>query len=384
MQDFFSNYVYFKVEGGNHTKLINLATNNTLEISALKATPLGFTGKLKANEYKTFAKLSKKCNCSVRIQRKKGIYFKLFSLRKRYGILVGAIAFFLLTTIMTNIIWDIEYYKISEKEQVYLATELRKVGIYEGAYKTKEDFIVAQKMVQVNTSEYAWLAINFVHGKLIVETELADKKQEIIDNSPTYIIAGENAIIEKITVYEGYAAKTIGQSVAEGELLVTGVAEHGLGKIAKGRSRAEVIAKVDKTYVISQPLSYTQEILTGEYKENKTLIFLDQEIPLGIMVDDEKNKTEENCSYDPFTILGLAMPATIKTQKVLQTKEIQTTLTRAQAETICVNLLEKSVYQDLKITDIITQTVEYEEKDGNLIATMYISAYCDIAVLVEQ
>ncbi|MEG2769703.1 MAG: sporulation protein YqfD, partial [Oscillospiraceae bacterium] len=372
----------FSVQGGNYEKLLNICLDNAFEISHVCANSLGFTAKLDARKYKSLCKIAKKCGCKIKAIKKKGIYFRLFPLRKRYGILVGLICFFILTAIMPKFVWKIDFYNIKPQDQKIILNLLQNVGIQAGMHENNDKIIVAQQQVLLKTPQYSWVAINYIRGKIVVEVENSTLKPNIIDNHPSYIVSGCDGIIYKMDVFEGTGLKTVGQCVSKDEVLVRGVSEGGL-QVTQTRSRADIIAYVEKKYIVNQPLKYKEWQPTGNIAEHKTLCFLDYKIPLS----SNKNfydVAEKITYYKPVEIFGFALPLTLQIDREIELFENEINLTQEKAKMYAQDVLNKAMYNDLKNPEILSKEVEYCVINGNLTATMYITAYSDIGVLVEQ
>lgn len=382
MSAYIMGSVNFCAEGGMYEKLINIMLENKIPVSKIRATPTGFSAKVPSRYYKGLHRYARACKCRLYIKKKTGAFFSLYSLRRRYGILAGAVCFFILTLLMPRLVWTVDYYDIPSLEQNALGKHMYAAGIYPGMLQDNEKIISAQQQVLIAAPEYSWLAFNFVRGKIVAEAEAAVPKPHIIDNSPTYIIAGETGIIKEIQVYEGTGLKTAGQSVAKGELLVTGAQQSGL-MITNTRSRAKIIAYVEKSYTTCVSLRYTAVAPTGKISEYKTLEFMGLSLPLYASAEQNANDIV-NEYYTPLEINGFALPATVKVLQVAECAEKKINLTERQAKIYAEAALEKALYSDLTDVKVITKNIDYTLDNGVLTATMHITATADIAVVVEQ
>lgn len=138
---YFNGYLDISVKGDCAEQFINICTKNKITVWRIRKKLGNLTLRILVSDYKNIRKLRKdlKLKLKIRIIKKHGIRFKIYKYRKRKGIAVGLIFFFVFLIFMSNFIWTIEIKgndKISKNEIISVCRELH---VYEGIYKRNID-----------------------------------------------------------------------------------------------------------------------------------------------------------------------------------------------------------------------------------------------------
>lgn len=66
---------------------------------------------------------------------------------------------------------------------------------------------------------FGWVSLNFEKGRLVVEASSALQKPAIESNDPVDLVAAADGILLEVNAQEGFAVKSVGQTVAAGDVL---------------------------------------------------------------------------------------------------------------------------------------------------------------------
>ena len=160
----------------------------------------------------------------------KGIFGFLKKNRGRYGIIAAVVLSVLLFAFSENMIWDIRIDGNEFLSDSFVMDALEKAGVYVGAEWS--DISVAEKETEIleATPELAWININR-RGTVAYVTVMEKSGVGGIEQGVGFsnIVSTCDCIIEDITVSSGVAAVKVGDTVREGDLLISGVIPAELG-----------------------------------------------------------------------------------------------------------------------------------------------------------
>ena len=219
-------------------------------------------------DYKRIREISKKTKSQVEIQSKNGIPFLLHKYRKRKIFVGFLILSFLILSIMSQFIWNIEVSGNIEVSKQEILQTLSENGLDIGTAKTKVNITDITNKVRLNRDDIAWIGISIKGTNAIVEVKETSKAPEIIKEDEFCNIMSDKAgMITKINVQNGTAVAKVGDIVKEGEVLVNGYLEGQYTGIRYVHAVADVEAKIwyskkEKAYYNGQiqvPTGNTEE-----------------------------------------------------------------------------------------------------------------------------
>ena len=124
--------ILFSATAGLYIQFLNFIKENEINLYHIKLSPLGFTAICDADDYFFIAKSSRKFQTKVRIEKKKGLYFRIRKLLTRKGIFTAVILFFVMNIVYSNLIWDIDIHTDDATIKNEIVCQLYKQGIYPG------------------------------------------------------------------------------------------------------------------------------------------------------------------------------------------------------------------------------------------------------------
>lgn len=381
---FFTGYVRFTSTGGDAEGFINACMQKQLPVQNIRRTPLGFSAGIAAGKYKKLHKPARRYRCLLRIQRRYGIIFRLLKFRRRPGLLAGAVLAAVLLAIYPHMIWYIDFNACTKVQAQYLCQALFEQNIYEGCWHNETTLEYARRIIVVQSEEYSWLGLNFIDGRLTVEQVEKIKKPSIQATDFTDIVATQDGVISRIDLVGGYLTKLPGQSVAAGEVIVTGGHLNRVGNMMYLHSQANVYATVEKTYTYTQPLQYTACVpgITGSSRYTFYTLFGHK------TVGSENTNTGTNVWQQqrlyPLRLWGLSLPCLVQEQSSRTADTIPAILTPAQATDIARMKIYEAATQDMGKYTIIAQKETTEETAENVKVTIKITAEAQIGKSVPH
>lgn len=368
-------FLRIEIRGDIAEKLLNICAKNGIPLWNIKRRGKVIRCYIAVGDFKRLPRLIIKSGLRVHILDRYGLPFFTERYKKRYGIPVGAAVFFAFLTFMSGFVWSVEAAgngNISENE---IIAECRELGITEGMRKGEISPASAKLQLLLKDNRLSWCAFNIEGCYLTVDVTEAKKKEE--DNSvPTNLKAAADGIIKKIDVTAGNCIVKVGDTVAAGDILVSGIAEraegtrfvHSIGSITAATERE-----------ITVTANYRQKITlkTGKKKTKRVLSFFGIKIPL--YLGCEKGTYNAETSVKALKLFGKKIPIAIYEKRFEFTVETEKNYDRNALEKELERLFSEKVKLEIS-GDFQVKNREIDEIQGGLRLKTVVSAEENIAV----
>jgi similar to stage IV sporulation protein len=205
-------------------------------------------------------------NITYKLIKRTGILAVARRYRLRYGFILGALLFTLITFLSSSIVWQIEITGNSILSNEEVLDALGSSGLSLGTPLKDIDTDKIERSAVVNEKRLSWISVNMNGTTAYVEIRErtdADKAQRI--QPYANILSADDAIIVDIEVFSGMAAVKKGSYVRKGEMLINGIIhKEALGTYptyASGR----VVGRIFKSFELEFP--YRELILENTGKK---------------------------------------------------------------------------------------------------------------------
>ncbi len=230
-------YLVISVDGKYPERFVNLCTLGGIYIKdAVKKDGI-LTLKTSKKAFRKMIKPAYKASCRVKIIKKAGLPFKLARLKKRKAFVLGAAFFIFVLMFLNSFVWTVRVdgnEKISEEEIKFLASYC---GLRQGVVKYKVDEKKFSENALRCEPRLSWIwpeikgTVCYIHVR-----EKTSSSPPVDVKKPADVIAKRSGIIRDITVKRGWSAVKEGDSVTEGQILISSVKEgftpvHALGEV---------------------------------------------------------------------------------------------------------------------------------------------------------
>ena len=287
--NYIRGYVIILVEGYFLEKFINICIHRQIflwDIKKLKSSTMRL--KVSINGFKLLRPVAKKTGCRVRIIEKKGIPFTVNKYRRRKTFLFGALIFIVLLYGLTSFIWTIEITGNKSLGTEIILEKLEAAGIKQGIlkYNIDTDRIVDNMMLDIK--ELAWIGISIRGTKVKVEIEERVQPPELVSKDvPCDIVAQKDGVVKAIIAKAGQEAVKVGDTVTEGQVLISGAVQtkneqintrlvHALGSV-KARTWYEGRQLVDPII--------REKVRTGQKKDRYSIVLFIKRFDFGKETD---------------------------------------------------------------------------------------------------
>lgn len=324
--------------------------------------------------------LAEKVMCEVRTGHRSGVPFFLAKFKKRYALLLGLALSLTAVCVLSQFVLTIE---VSGNEKVPTAailTELQRQGVRVGAYGPALQVRQISQQSLLALPELAWMTVN-LHGtraEVLVREKLP--RPELRDETtPANVVSDATGIITHMEVLDGQPNFQEGQTVLEGEVLISGVMdlkEPKYSTIDAGtrlvHARGNVFARTWRTMTAELPLGAQVKSYTGQETTRLSLSAMGRRVNFfgnsGISMDRYDKIVSTYCLTFPG---GRVMPLALRSERYRAYETVDWTLDASAAQ----ELLEKSLLERLDKTigedgEILKTDFTVKEQNGVLTVTL--------------
>lgn len=275
--------VLFTASGGDPGTFLTSARNIGLPIRRFEKKDGTFCGEVSAFRYRDAAQLARKSGLRLRAKGRAGLLYRLFFYRRRLGLLVGIMLFFVGLLFSQNFLWAIDVDPSPGVTESQVLAVLAEQGVRIGAYLPRTDLKAAALRARTELPGLSFFALNRIGSR--VQAEMADADpppQRPISSgtSPCNIVASREGILRQLEPYRGQTVARVGQSVAKGQLLVSGVVENADGRTSYQHASARILAETTRQKTFTLTLRQTHWEETGEQKARFRLDLFGRKWPL--------------------------------------------------------------------------------------------------------
>ncbi|MCL6590572.1 MAG: sporulation protein YqfD [Firmicutes bacterium] len=224
---FLTGYVEVIIQGPHLEKMINFTTKSGLYIWDIRRLdPETIQVKMRAHGFLRIREMARRSDSRVRIIRKQGWPFVGRKLLQRKAFILGALGFVAILLYLSTFILFVKIEGFTGRDRERLLSLLEKNGLRPGIPRNealrRKNFI--ERSAIIGTPNAVWLAIT-IRG-VVAEVKVTPRRSPPVKIGAGDIIAGRSGIITRLVVVRGVPVVKEGDSVARGDLLISGVVWH--------------------------------------------------------------------------------------------------------------------------------------------------------------
>ena len=383
---FFSGYVTISLTGNFTERFINICIARGLVIWNIRKTDERTTTvNIAVKDFLKVRSIAKKSKTKVRIREKHGLFMHLKKHRKRKFFFIGIVFFILFIFISTRFIWHIEIHGLTYTPEQSLIRSLKEAGVYPGVLKSRIDQNKVKNIVLLKQKDLSWLWVDIKGSKAIVNVSQRTLPPVIENRTPCDIIATKDGVIFSYTVTGGSVRVKTGDSVVQGQTLISGVVTSEMIPYRYTKASGQVWAR---TWYTPSDIFYPEiEVLkeTGEKKTHRRInifgfdinLFFSSKPPYDTY--NVENTTNELCIFGKPTGIILKNITYTKTEKTKQTLNEAELLNYAKQQ-----LSEKIKTELSEGAELLSRKMDFVKNPDGSYNIMLISEYKEqIGVSVE-
>lgn len=371
MLKFIRGIIKLEITGSCYEKLINDISDEGIPCFDIKSENEHLYLCIYRKHLKKTEEICKKHNLDLTVLSRKGLIFRILRYNKRYGIIVGILAFLFIPLFLSNIVLRIDIIgneKISDDKIIEF---LKRNNIDYWSFIPDIDMENTGRKMYIEFDEISWATIRNSGGILIVDVREATEKPYMTPiNQKCNVISDKNAQIVNIKVYSGTPLVKEGDGVAKGDILVSGIITDKYGKSAAVRADGEIVARYTEEICFYEPLESVQMSECGKI-ENKSLSLWGKRLVSDKNIPEDKMFTTES-RINNLSFLSIKLPIGISTDTYYLYEYKETLETPLSAEKKCMEKIKD--YEEIFYSDKIIvnkEIIKQNDSKGVKIKIIY-------------
>lgn len=327
--------------------------------------------KIKKGQLADMQRVFEKSGIHYKIVRKEGILWGLQNLRKRPVLVVGMILFLVLSFVLPGRIFFIHVVGNERVPDRLILSQAEECGIVFGIKAVQVRSENVKNRLLAKLPQLQWLGIT-TEGSVAtiqVKERSEPEDQPVQNNVVSSIVAARDGILAQMTVYRGNPLFRVGQSVKEGDVIVSGYTDCGI-KLKAERAQAEVFAYTMRE---NQFVAPSPTVCRGELTEKHTCYRLrigKKVINLcnhsGILdTTCVKMYSEENWNLPG----GFDLPVSVIKVTTLYYQPAETENNREEAYTWLPQFAQKYLFHQMIAGKILDEKLQWDISDAGCVLT---------------
>ncbi|QDI89776.1 sporulation protein YqfD [Salicibibacter halophilus] len=260
--------VEMKVEGEELETFINHCVENDIALSEIRRTSSGtkLQATIRIADVKPLRKVAKMTNVSVRFGKRRGLYLFTRQWRRRFGFIVGILAFCAVLVLLSQMVWRVDIEGASPGIEHEIEEWAANIGLKPGQPQWE---LPPEAEIQQRVSEEVpgatWIGVErqgTTYQFHVVEQHLAEEEDEV---APRHLVAEKNGVIRDIYVEHGRAEVAPNAYVEKGDVLISGlIGREESENMAQTAAIGDVRAETWYRGTVELPMEISGEVFTGE------------------------------------------------------------------------------------------------------------------------
>lgn len=267
-------YGVVEAEGAFPERLLNLCAQERVPFwGVVWRNETALSLRVRLRWVRRLEELGERAMCTVRVEGRRGLSAAFLRWRKRGGFVAGMALAFFAVAVLSRFVLVVEVTGNEEVPSAVILSQLQRLGVRPGVYGPGMDRIALANEALLSLPELSFLSMNLYGTRLEVVVREATKAPELLEEEvPADVVAAADGIILDIHTAAGSPLFEAGDTVTEGEVLISGDVAlrrpEGMedGALLVVRAAGEVRARTWRTMSASIPLSAAEKNYTGEEK----------------------------------------------------------------------------------------------------------------------
>ena len=271
-----------------------------------------FTCRLSRSDLGALRRSAEKLECVITPLKREGAPYFLRRFRSRPALAVGVVSCAMALFLGSFFIWDFEVEGNTTVPTEAILRALEQNGIGIGSFGLSLDSEDLRNHVLLDIPELSWLTVNVSGCRADVQVRERVAAPEIIDRRPpSNLVARQAGLVLEVNVLGGVKCVVPGMSVAEGQLLLSGVEDTGTFGARTTAGLGEVTARTWHTLTTTVPLTAAKKEVIKE-KVGLSLIFGKHRVKIFSNSSITQAKYDKITERFPLVVLGVPLPLTVE------------------------------------------------------------------------
>ncbi len=261
--------------------------------------------------------------------------FKRYKLR--VGLFAGAFLMAFSLFFAGKFVWRIEIVGNDTVTDEDILSQLDAVGFRVGTYIDDVDFDSMHNVLLMNSENLSWISVNMRGSVAYAEVREYSAGDGNTGSTRTEgmcanVVSALEGTVTQVSVRKGRATVKIGDTVSEGQLLITGVMEYTNAPTRYVYAEGEVFVRTERKFTVSVPLTTEILVETGDEIKEYGLKIFSKEIFFGIGGSIDTSFYDTINVYKDVTLFGtVKLPLRVITVSHIHRETESVTLTEEEA-----------------------------------------------------
>ena len=278
-----------RAEGPFPERLINLCAQEGVEFWGVEwLDGHTFTMLTRRRTLDRLEELAERGGCTVALESRRGLPDFLGRFRTRYAFLAGLAIALCAVGVLSRFVLVIAVTGNQKVPTAVILNQLRQLGVRPGVYGPSLDRRQLAQEALLGLEELSWMGINLYGTRLeVIVREPVDSPERLEEGGYFDVAARGGGMILRVEAEQGEAQVQEGDTVVEGDILISGVVSIQPPKYSdlpvrcyQTHARGRVWARTWRTLTASIPLEAQVKELTGAEKNRWSLIFFGKRIEI--------------------------------------------------------------------------------------------------------
>ena len=271
--NFIRGTVVLQVTGVEPERLLNRCAKENIPFWAVRRSDtFEITLTFFRKDVKKVKELATRCQCEVERERFLGLPPFLLKFRYRYALMAGILIFVIAISVGNRFVFVLDVQGNEAVSSAEILSNLRKIGVKPGIYGPSINSREVSNQMLLLMDELTFFSCNLYGTRLEIIVREREKKPDLLAEAEiTDVVSTATGIITHQEVLFGKALYGEGDTVVEGELLISGAVElqGGVGGgedlgVSYVRAQGRVYARTWRTLTAVIPLESQVKDYTGE------------------------------------------------------------------------------------------------------------------------
>ncbi len=294
-----------------------------------------------------------------------GLPFVFERYKRRYGIFIGLVLAWAILFLSSLTIWEVKVASRSGEDEKKICSLLKECGLDMGTFLPTLDIRAVENQFLLNNPEYSFLAVNINGTVANVEIRRATQKTDAENKDRVCnVVASKSGIIISVEAFGGFPLVKRGDTVEEGDVLISAFMEGSFGVTRAVHAYGKVEALVEYTFEARIPLAQKTSEQTGR-KETKTFVqLLGFKIPLFSSVDSPFEKCIAESKSKRLSVFGISLPVVVEKVLYSETEPKDVFFSESQGEKAAFDDFELWKKREIK-GEIVSESIESSALSSN-------------------
>ena len=383
-------YREIRVDAAHSAKLLDLCREFGLAYDRFRGEPDGAVRfRMRLSTAKRLAQACERRGIPVTMGEPKGLPSYIVRHRTRVGLVFGGLMSVALVIYSGLFVWDVRITGNQSLTDHEIRQSLQACGFGVGTSLVGFQADHIENRVLLQNDRIAWISINMKGTVAEVQVREAVYRDPEPNEGPCNVIAGRSGTVERIELEDGNVIVTAGQTVNEGDLLVSGLYDSDRLGIRWTHAAAKVYARTVRTVQIEIPLTYEQKVygtsgseqsLSSAFVAERSVIFFAKEIKFSKKTGNVVGSCDTIRSVAIGRIGNVTLPVSVQTVWYMPYTLEMATRTPAEAEELAYLELARQIGELPGGAELIRKTITTRLTDEAFVLDCTLVCIEDIAV----